>query len=126
MRQVVTCVYDKVRIHPGILSVDVYAIGTNMYSVEYKFRHKGRIFTGALGIHDGVSSDGNYDYTNETPPGQPDDSGSVELDFLGNSILEMYEKCHLMPTLDDTIRLGDVPATAPLRRKIDMSLRQSN
>jgi hypothetical protein len=84
-----------VRSRVGLLSIDVYAVGSEEYMVEYKFRHKGRIFTGGIGLHDEVV-DGNYAYTNETPSGQPDNDGFVELNFLGDIAIEdMYTKCHL-------------------------------
>ncbi|HEY4114112.1 MAG TPA: hypothetical protein VGM17_08630 [Rhizomicrobium sp.] len=110
-----------VRSRAGLLSVDVYAVGSEEYVVEYKFRRKGRIFTGGIGLHDGIF-DGNYAYTNETPPGQRDNGGFVELEFLGDIAIEdMYTKCHLMPTFEHTIWPDGVPPPKPARRKIDMS-----
>jgi hypothetical protein len=119
MQTVVTCVYDMVRSKPGVLSIDVYAVGTEKYVIEYTFRDKGTAFTGGIGINEDIMSDGNYMYTNDTPSGQPDDHGSVELDFLGDATLdEMYEKCHLMPGFDDRINLSGTPD--PVWQKIDM------
>jgi hypothetical protein len=118
MQIVVTCSYNMVRSKPGLLSVEVYAVGTEKYVIEYTFRDKGRTFTGGIGIHDGIDSDGTYMYTNDTPSGQPDDDGGVELNFLGNTIEEMYGKCHLMPGLDDTIKLPGTPD--PVWQKIDL------
>ena len=67
MRIVVTCVYNMVRSKPRLLSTDVYTVGTEKYVIEYTFRDKGRTFTGGIGIHDGIMSDGNYMYTNDNP-----------------------------------------------------------
>lgn len=118
MRAVVTCVYNMVRYKPGLLSIDVYTVGTEKYVIEYTFRDKGKTFTGGIGIHDGIMIDGKYMYTNDTRLEQEDDHGGVELNFLGNTMGEMYEKCHLIPGLDDTIRLQG--AHDPVWQKIDM------
>jgi hypothetical protein len=108
-----------VRAYPGVLSTEVYSIGTEKYVVEYSFRNsRGALFTGGIGIGDLVLSDGLHMYTNDTPSGQPDNNGFVELDFLRNTIEEMYENCHLAPSFDNSVRLLDAPA--PVRKKIDM------
>ena len=59
MRTVVTCVYNLVRSHAGMLSADVFYVGgvEAKYVIEYKFRDKGRLLTGSIGIHDGIMSD---------------------------------------------------------------------
>jgi len=121
MRKVVNCVYDMVRSHAGILSTDVYSIGKAEYIVEYKFRgDRGAMFTGGMGIWTDAGPDGNFMYTNETPSGQPDNNGSVELDYLGDEFFtHLYAKCHLMPSFDDTIRLAGTPPDPP-REKVDM------
>lgn len=119
MQTVVACVYNIVKSKSGVLSIDVYTVGTYKYVIEYKFRSSGTLFTGGIGIHDGPMEDGNYFYTNDTPSGQPDNYGGVELDFLGEqTIYEMYGKCHLMPGFDDTIRVQGTPE--PQWQKIDM------
>jgi hypothetical protein len=121
MQTVVTCVYDGVISKPGLLSVDVYTVGTEKYVIEYKFRDRGIVFTGGIGVHDGIMSDGKYFYTNETPSGQLDDHGLIELNFLGRTINEVMEKCHLMPGFDNTMKL---PGYAdPPWQKIDMPAR---
>jgi len=118
MQTVVTCVYDMVQSKPGVLSMDVYSVGTEKYVIEYKFREMGRIFTGGIGLHDLATRDGKHLYTNDTPGGQADNSGIVELDFLGGTIEQMYDKCGLMPGFDDTIKLeGEID---PPWQKIDM------
>jgi len=118
MQGVGTGVYNMVRSKPGVLAVNVYEAGTEMYVIEYKFQDKERIFTGGIGIHDVILNDGEYFYTNETPRGQPDDHGLVELDFLGSTSRDMIEKCHLAPGFDDTVKAPNVPD--PPRQKIDM------
>ena len=124
MQTVVTCVYDVVRSKPGVLSIAVYTVGAEKYVVEYKFREKGQIFTGGIGIHDFILNDGKHLYTNDTPRRQPDHHGMVELNFLGTqTIRRMYEKCNLAPGFDDTIRLQGDPE--PQWQKVDMP-RSSN
>jgi len=107
-----------VRSKAGVLSTDVYTVGTDKYVIEYAFQDKGITLTGGIGIHDGIMRDGNYLYTNDTPPRQPDDHGMVELNFLGDTIYDMYEKCHLMPGFDDTISFPGTPK--PVWQKIEM------
>jgi hypothetical protein len=120
MRTVVTCVYDMVRSHAGILSVEVYAVGNEKYEVEYKFRDKGRILRGGIGIWDDIMPNGKHSYSNDFPRGQSDDSGSVEMEFLGQKMIgDMHKKCHLIPGFDNTfVAPGSSP---PPWRKIDMS-----
>jgi hypothetical protein len=122
MQSVVSCVYDMVQAKPGVLSTEVYTVGTEEYVIEYKFREKGTIFTGGIGVHDGVSGDGNRLYTNDAPAGQSDNHGLVELDFLGRSTFDsMFRQCHLMPGFDNRMR---TPGTiAPHRQKIEMPYR---
>lgn len=119
MRTVVTCVYDIVRSKPGLLSTDVYTVGTEKYVIEYTFRDKNTLFTGGIGISDYVVSGDTHMYTNDTPSEQPDRDGIVELDFLGDATFkEMYGKCHLMPVFDNTFRSPGDPV--PVWQKIDM------
>jgi len=123
MRTVVTCVYDMVRSRHGILSTDVYAIGKVEYVVEYRIRNEaGNVFIGGIGIWSDKDSDGNYSYTNETPTGQKDDDGSLELDFLGGKFIDaMYSRCHLFPTFMDTVALpGEPEPSIPKRERITM------
>ncbi|MGH7022620.1 MAG: hypothetical protein ACREEB_03405 [Caulobacteraceae bacterium] len=104
----VTCAYDIVRSKPGVLSLEVYAVGTEKYVIEYKFREKGRPFVGGIGISYAVG-DG-YLTTNDAPAGQPDNHGLVELDFLGTETWDqMFKKCRLRPGFDDSIRNGPPP-----------------
>jgi hypothetical protein len=123
MRTVVTCVYDMVRSHSGVLSTDVYAIGKTEYIVEYRFRDDaGSIFIGGIGIWNDKDTDGNYSYTNDTPSDQADDNGSVELGFFGDKFIDnMYSKCHLFPTLMDTMTLpGEPEPPTPKRERVTM------
>ncbi|MBV9993076.1 MAG: hypothetical protein JOZ72_17505 [Alphaproteobacteria bacterium] len=125
MRTVVTCVYDSVRAHPGVLSTEVYAVGdgTSMpeYVVEFKYRSKnGTIRTGDMGLYDDPGRDGRYPYVNESPRGQGD-HGSEELDFLGDEWnVDMMEHCLHMPTIDDTFVIPGVPYREPPRGKVEM------
>jgi hypothetical protein len=118
MQGVVTCVYNILRSKPGVLGINVYDAGTEKYVIEYDFRDKDRLFTGGIGIHDIILNDGKYFYTSETPRGQPDNHGLVELEFLGNTSFDMIEKCHLAPGFDDTVKVPNIPD--PPRQKIDM------
>lgn len=118
MQSVVSCVYNIVRSRPGVLSMEVYSVGTEKYVIAYKFQDHGTTLTGGIGVHDG-DANGKYLYTNDTPSGQPDNSGLVELDFLGyRTIDEMSATCHLMPGFDDTMRVRG--KTDPPWQKVDM------
>jgi hypothetical protein len=123
MQTAVTCVYDMVRSRHGVLSTDVYAIGKTEYVVEYRFRNDaGSVFIGGIGIWSDKDADGNYSYTNDTPSGQADDNGSVELGFLGDKFIDnMYSECHLFPTLMDTMTLPAEPEPpTPIRERVTM------
>lgn len=116
MQGVVACVYSMLRSKPGLFSVDVYTVGTERYVIDYTFYDKGRSFTGGVGIYDFILSDGTHLYTNETPLGQADNHGLVELRRLGDTAYEMMDKCHLSPGFDDMLRSQPDP---PLQ-KIEM------
>jgi hypothetical protein len=123
MRPVVTCLYDRIKAHPGMLSVAVYAInGDREYQVEFTFRGKaGTTLIGTLGVYPGANPDGTYAYTNESPRGQPDNNGLEELDFLGGEWDEdTMTMCHLMPTLMDEYWFGKDPPPKPVRRRVEM------
>jgi len=113
MRAVVTCVYDIVRSNSNLISTEVFSVGNYMYVIEYKFEQNGIVFTGAMGINDGIDSRGDYSYFNETPEGQPDDHGLVELNFLREEIPRAMKQCHLMPTFDSM--KGILPSLPPPR-----------
>jgi len=116
MRAVVTCVYDIVRSNPNLISTEVFSIGDYEYVIEYKFKQNDTIFTGGMGISDGVDTDGNYSYFNETPRGQADNNGLVELQFLTVEIQRAMRQCHLMPTLDSMRGiLPSLPPPPPVR-----------
>jgi hypothetical protein len=56
-----------------------------MSSKKVALQSNGRTFTGGIGVYDDVDGAGTHMYTNDTPSGQSDDHGGVELDFLGNT-----------------------------------------
>lgn len=123
MRPVVACLYDRIKTHPGMLSVKVYAINDDReYQVEFTFRGKeGTTLTGTLGVYPGANPDGSFAYTNESPRGQPDNNGLEELDFLGGEWdEETMTTCHLMPTLDSSVWFGPGPRPEPVRRRVEM------
>jgi hypothetical protein len=118
MQTVVACVYDMVRSKSGVISTEVYAVGKEKYVVTYRFREKGHDFIGGIGIYNVVTKDGKHLSTNDSPSGQTDNHGLVELNFLGAATWDqMYKKCRLMPGFDDTIR-GGAP---PKWQKVQMS-----
>ena|SRR6185312_8336478 len=125
MRAVVTCVYDGVRAHPGVLSTEVYAIGdeepVQEYVVEYEFRGKsGAILTGGMELDDGPDRDGRYAYLTLSPGGR-NDKGSEEMEFLGDEWNEaMMDRCRLMPTIDSRVDFPGLPHRDPARRRVAM------